>query len=169
MLDLASLLFIVKMEAHHSGFWKSLQTQSKISFFSSDFLWVLCGWRLITTRLFRFWELYANWIEDRSFTAFIGDFVCFTVRNLSRFSLFDEILSIEYSSVDARTMLCRMIPRKKKTVIVPVYLNVYDLTPINGYAYWVGLCVLSLWCSRFVFFSFSSYLSIISTNSQNFR
>ncbi|KAF2301492.1 hypothetical protein GH714_025103 [Hevea brasiliensis] len=24
---------------------------------------------------------------------------------------------------------------------VPVYLNVYDLTPINGYAYWLGLGV----------------------------
>ncbi|KAK9079523.1 hypothetical protein SSX86_001195 [Deinandra increscens subsp. villosa] len=38
-------------------------------------------------------------------------------------------------------MLCRMIGRKKKTGTVPVYLNVYDLTPINGYAYWVGLGV----------------------------
>ncbi|CAK9180660.1 unnamed protein product [Ilex paraguariensis] len=38
-------------------------------------------------------------------------------------------------------MLCRMIPRKRKTGKVPVYLNVYDLTPINGYAYWVGLGV----------------------------
>ncbi|GMQ02911.1 hypothetical protein CsSME_00048936 [Camellia sinensis var. sinensis] len=38
-------------------------------------------------------------------------------------------------------MLCRMIPRKRRTGKVPVYLNVYDLTPINGYAYWVGLGV----------------------------
>ncbi|GMN35332.1 hypothetical protein TIFTF001_005224 [Ficus carica] len=40
-------------------------------------------------------------------------------------------------------MLCRMVlvPRKKKTGKVPVYLNVYDLTPINGYAYWLGLGV----------------------------
>lgn len=38
-------------------------------------------------------------------------------------------------------MLCRMIPKKKKTGAVPVYLNVYDLTPINGYAYWLGLGV----------------------------
>lgn len=29
--------------------------------------------------------------------------------------------------------------RKKKPGSVPVYLNVYDLTPINGYAYWLGL------------------------------
>ncbi|KAJ4824775.1 hypothetical protein Tsubulata_044017 [Turnera subulata] len=29
--------------------------------------------------------------------------------------------------------------RKKKTGAVPVYLNVYDLTPMNGYAYWLGL------------------------------
>ncbi|KAL5783041.1 hypothetical protein ACOSP7_008070 [Xanthoceras sorbifolium] len=38
-------------------------------------------------------------------------------------------------------MLCRMVlvPRKKKIGSVPVYLNVYDLTPINGYAYWFGL------------------------------
>ncbi|KAI4379875.1 hypothetical protein MLD38_006117 [Melastoma candidum] len=38
-------------------------------------------------------------------------------------------------------MLCRMVPvaRTKKGGSVPVYLNVYDLTPINGYAYWVGL------------------------------
>ncbi|KAL6215964.1 hypothetical protein ACLB2K_015390 [Fragaria x ananassa] len=39
-------------------------------------------------------------------------------------------------------MLCRMVvPKKKKTGKVPVYLNVYDLTPINGYAYWLGLGV----------------------------
>ncbi|MBA0598684.1 deSI-like protein At4g17486 [Gossypium raimondii] len=38
-------------------------------------------------------------------------------------------------------MLCRMVlmPRKKKVGSVPVYLNVYDLTAINGYAYWFGL------------------------------
>lgn len=34
-----------------------------------------------------------------------------------------------------------LVPRKKKTGKVPVYLNVYDLTPINGYAYWLGLGV----------------------------
>ncbi|XAR70005.1 hypothetical protein NMG60_11001814 [Bertholletia excelsa] len=39
-------------------------------------------------------------------------------------------------------MLCRMMmPSKRKTGKVPVYLNVYDLTPINGYAYWLGLGV----------------------------
>jgi len=32
-----------------------------------------------------------------------------------------------------------MLNQKKKTGTVPVYLNVYDLTTINGYAYWVGL------------------------------
>ncbi|KAK8991726.1 hypothetical protein V6N11_062723 [Hibiscus sabdariffa] len=38
-------------------------------------------------------------------------------------------------------MLCTLVsmPRKKKVGSVPVYLNVYDLTPINGYAYWLGL------------------------------
>lgn len=29
--------------------------------------------------------------------------------------------------------------RKPDSNSAPVYLNVYDLTPINGYAYWVGL------------------------------
>ncbi|XP_047327421.1 deSI-like protein At4g17486 [Impatiens glandulifera] len=38
-------------------------------------------------------------------------------------------------------MLCRMISRKTKQGKIPVYLNVYDLTPINGYAYWFGLGV----------------------------
>ncbi|RAL52801.1 unnamed protein product [Cuscuta campestris] len=40
-------------------------------------------------------------------------------------------------------MWCRTIVlrRKRKTGAVPVYLNVYDLTPINGYAYWFGLGV----------------------------
>ncbi|CAL0327183.1 unnamed protein product [Lupinus luteus] len=40
-------------------------------------------------------------------------------------------------------MLCKLVgvPRKKKHGTVPVYLNVYDLTPINGYAYWFGLGV----------------------------
>lgn len=35
-------------------------------------------------------------------------------------------------------MLKRVLKRKKK-VGVPLYLNVYDLTPINGYLYWFGL------------------------------
>ncbi|KAG2390106.1 DeSI-like protein [Vigna angularis] len=40
-------------------------------------------------------------------------------------------------------MLCKLVPvpRKKKPGSNPVYLNVYDLTPINGYAYWLGLGV----------------------------
>ncbi|XP_027354755.1 deSI-like protein At4g17486 isoform X2 [Abrus precatorius] len=40
-------------------------------------------------------------------------------------------------------MLCKLMsgPRKKKPGTVPVYINVYDLTPINGYAYWLGLGV----------------------------
>ncbi|KAL9231514.1 hypothetical protein vseg_006736 [Gypsophila vaccaria] len=38
-------------------------------------------------------------------------------------------------------MLCNLLPKKKKVGKVPVYLNVYDLTPINGYAYWFGLGV----------------------------
>ncbi|KAA8525559.1 hypothetical protein F0562_007414 [Nyssa sinensis] len=38
-------------------------------------------------------------------------------------------------------MLCKIIFRKRNTGADPVYLNVYDLTPINGYAYWLGLGV----------------------------
>ncbi|XP_042507389.1 deSI-like protein At4g17486 [Macadamia integrifolia] len=38
-------------------------------------------------------------------------------------------------------MFRRVLSGKRKTGSVPVYLNVYDLTPINGYAYWFGLGV----------------------------
>ncbi|XP_054780136.1 deSI-like protein At4g17486 [Prosopis cineraria] len=38
-------------------------------------------------------------------------------------------------------MLCRKGLRNCESGSVPVYLNVYDLTPINGYAYWFGLGV----------------------------
>ncbi|XP_028766466.1 deSI-like protein At4g17486 isoform X2 [Neltuma alba] len=38
-------------------------------------------------------------------------------------------------------MLCRKGLRNCGSGSVPVYLNVYDLTPINGYAYWCGLGV----------------------------
>ncbi|KAJ3695549.1 hypothetical protein LUZ60_000926 [Juncus effusus] len=33
------------------------------------------------------------------------------------------------------------IGSKRRPGTTPVYLNVYDLTPINGYAYWLGLGV----------------------------
>lgn len=36
-------------------------------------------------------------------------------------------------------MLCRKSSVKNGRGTVPVYLNVYDLTSINGYAYWLGL------------------------------
>ncbi|KAJ4841591.1 hypothetical protein Tsubulata_048677 [Turnera subulata] len=38
-------------------------------------------------------------------------------------------------------MLCRKNLSTNDTGSVPVYLNVYDLTPFNGYAYWLGLGV----------------------------
>ncbi|CAN4100176.1 unnamed protein product [Withania somnifera] len=38
-------------------------------------------------------------------------------------------------------MLCCKNPVKNARGSVPVYLNVYDLTPMNGYAYWLGLGV----------------------------
>ncbi|KFK29811.1 hypothetical protein AALP_AA7G181900 [Arabis alpina] len=39
-------------------------------------------------------------------------------------------------------MLCRNVwvrKKKKKSGSVPVYLNVYDLTPMNCYGYWLGI------------------------------
>lgn len=38
-------------------------------------------------------------------------------------------------------MLCRKSHRSFRAESVPVFLNVYDLTPINDYAYWFGLGV----------------------------
>ncbi|KAL3528948.1 hypothetical protein ACH5RR_008270 [Cinchona calisaya] len=38
-------------------------------------------------------------------------------------------------------MLCRKSSVKNGRGTVPVYLNVYDLTSFNGYAYWLGLGV----------------------------
>ncbi|XP_059643914.1 deSI-like protein At4g17486 [Cornus florida] len=38
-------------------------------------------------------------------------------------------------------MLCRKDSTRSISGSVPVYLNVYDLTSINGYAYWLGLGV----------------------------
>lgn len=33
----------------------------------------------------------------------------------------------------------KTLSKRNKTGIMPVYLNVYDLTPMNGYIYWFGL------------------------------
>ncbi|THU71477.1 hypothetical protein C4D60_Mb04t01840 [Musa balbisiana] len=41
----------------------------------------------------------------------------------------------------SRIMFNRGPSRKRRSGAVPVHLNVYDLTPINGYAYWLGLGV----------------------------
>ncbi|XP_020090956.1 deSI-like protein At4g17486 isoform X1 [Ananas comosus] len=38
-------------------------------------------------------------------------------------------------------MFIRGLSGKRRSGAAPVYLNVYDLTPINGYAYWLGLGV----------------------------
>ncbi|KAL8117407.1 deSI-like protein At4g17486 [Apium graveolens] len=38
-------------------------------------------------------------------------------------------------------MLCRKNSTREKGGSIPVYLNVYDLTPYNSYAYWLGLGV----------------------------
>ena len=38
-------------------------------------------------------------------------------------------------------MFIKAFSGKRKSGSVPVYLNVYDLTAINGYAYWFGLGV----------------------------
>lgn len=45
-----------------------------------------------------------------------------TEKSARRFCLFSKVKSDNDSSKSA-----------------PVYLNVYDLTPINGYVYWAGL------------------------------
>jgi len=37
------------------------------------------------------------------------------------------------------SMLSKLSSRRVKSGSVPVYLNVYDLTPMNGYIYWFGL------------------------------
>ncbi|KAL5698850.1 hypothetical protein ACHQM5_029831 [Ranunculus cassubicifolius] len=48
----------------------------------------------------------------------------------------------EFSSKLKNKMLCKSFSgKKKRSGSVPVYLNVYDLTSINGYAYWLGLGV----------------------------
>ncbi|URD98808.1 hypothetical protein MUK42_32317 [Musa troglodytarum] len=44
-------------------------------------------------------------------------------------------------SLRRRIMLIRGPSQKRRSGAVPVHLNVYDLTPINGYAYWLGLGV----------------------------
>ncbi|KAL1809751.1 hypothetical protein ACET3Z_026741 [Daucus carota] len=36
-------------------------------------------------------------------------------------------------------MLCRKNSTRERRGSIPVYLNVYDLTSYNGYAYWLGL------------------------------
>ncbi|CAM8964105.1 unnamed protein product [Rhodiola kirilowii] len=38
-------------------------------------------------------------------------------------------------------MFCGILPKKQRRGAVPVYLNVYDVSSINGFAYWVGLGV----------------------------
>lgn len=45
--------------------------------------------------------------------------------------------------IDAGEMLCwsGSVRRKQKPGHFPVYLNVYDLTPMNAYGYWLGLGV----------------------------
>lgn len=52
--------------------------------------------------------------------------------------------------------------RKSDKGKVPVYLNVYDLTPMNGYGYWLGLGayhsgVQGFCCQFFFFLMFFGY------------
>lgn len=57
--------------------------------------------------------------------------------------------------------------RKKKPGSVPVYLNVYDLTPINGYAYWLGLGIYHSGVEGVVLFpSLSPYFPIFSEKKE---
>lgn len=54
--------------------------------------------------------------------------------------------------------------KRKTGAAVPVYLNVYDLTPINGYAYWLGLGVYHSGVQGFFFFLSASSLFIVCPN-----
>ncbi|KAG6653236.1 hypothetical protein CIPAW_05G061700 [Carya illinoinensis] len=47
---------------------------------------------------------------------------CFGGKSATRFCIFPKVKSARYSPGNS-----------------PVYLNVYDLTPVNGYVYWAGL------------------------------
>lgn len=60
----------------------------------------------------------------------------------TRFCIFPKVKSASYSQGDT-----------------PVYLNVYDLTPANGYVYWAGLGIFHSGVegqvSFFILFAFS--------------
>lgn len=65
--------------------------------------------------------------------------------------------------INSEMLLCRMlISGKNKSGVIPVYLNVYDLTPINGYAYWLGLGVYHSGVQGFFFFLFRFVVSSFS-------
>lgn len=49
------------------------------------------------------------------------------------------IFEFFFGFINFRDMLCRKNSVKIVSGSAPVYLNVYDLTSINGYAYWLGL------------------------------
>jgi hypothetical protein len=55
-----------------------------------------------------------------------------------------------------------LLTKKKKKGAVPVYLNVYDLTPMNGYAYWLGLGVYHSGVQGDVFYFFYLEFFLIS-------
>lgn len=55
-----------------------------------------------------------------------------------------------------------LISGKNKSGVIPVYLNVYDLTPINGYAYWLGLGVYHSGVQGFFLFLFRFVVSSFS-------
>lgn len=48
--------------------------------------------------------------------------LCFRGKSATSFGIFPKVKSAGYSPGST-----------------PVYLNVYDLTPVNGYVYWAGL------------------------------
>lgn len=63
-------------------------------------------------------------------------------------------------------MLCwkgSSVRRKEKTALLPVYLNVYDLTPMNAYGYWLGLGVFHSGVEgQFLFLGFGCfYLNLL--------
>ena len=68
----------------------------------------------------------------------------FSLTSTTKNAFFPFSSPLFQTPISTRTTMLRKLvsgPRKNKPGTVPVHLNVYDLTPINGYAYWLGLGV----------------------------
>lgn len=77
----------------------------------------------------------------------------------------NEILIPENNfSLNSR-MLCRKNSTRERGGSIPVYLNVYDLTSYNGFAYWLGLGVYH---SVFKFMELSMHSELMSIHQLEF-